>query len=82
MGSTRSWAADMEDEDRTCPHGRVTKYFDKCQCDGCKRDREREESAMSATRSLEWEIYESLLKKSDKQREILIDRIKHALSYP
>jgi len=39
MGSTRSWAADVEDDDKTCKHGVVSKYFDTCYCDGCKSDR-------------------------------------------
>ncbi len=39
MGSTRSWVADMEDEDTTCKYGVVSKYFDDCRCEGCKADR-------------------------------------------
>lgn len=39
MGSSRSWAADMEDEETTCKYGVVTKYFDTCRCEGCNSDR-------------------------------------------
>lgn len=39
MGSSRSWAADMEDEIKVCRHGNETKYFDTCMCDGCITDR-------------------------------------------
>mgnify|MGYP000742778640 CR=1 FL=1 len=36
MGDTRSWAAEKEDETKTCKYGKVRKYFDKCTCDGCR----------------------------------------------
>lgn len=39
MGSSRSWAADHEYEIVTCRHGVESRYFDYCQCDGCKADR-------------------------------------------
>lgn len=45
MGSTRSWAADMEDETVVCKYGVERKYFDTCRCDGCKVDREHREAA-------------------------------------
>jgi hypothetical protein len=41
MGSSRSWGAEKEDEDKVCQFGVVSKYFDTCCCEGCEKLRER-----------------------------------------
>lgn len=41
MGDSRSWAADMEDEIKTCKFGVKSRYFDKCTCSGCTALSER-----------------------------------------
>lgn len=82
MGSTRSWAADMEDEDRTCPHGTVNKYFDVCRCAGCESDRAEAGIVSEMADDLRYKIHEALRKASPDKRAIIFDRIKHILSLP
>ena len=82
MGDTRSWAADKEDENRTCPHGTVNKYFDHCKCAGCEKDRAESEIISRTTNSLRFEISEALRKASPSKRAIIVDRVRHVLSLP
>ena len=62
MGSSRSWAADMEDEIVVCKYGKESKYFDDCKCDGCKVDRAHREAADA----MSWRVKSIALEFFDK----------------
>lgn len=68
MGSSRSHAADMEDETKTCRHGVETKYFDTCRCDGCKADREIAEEHSRLADSVRWAFLQRTSTMNPEQR--------------
>lgn len=57
MGSSRSWAAYMEDEVTICKYGVESKYFDNCKCDGCKVDRAHRAEA----ETMSWRVKDKAL---------------------
>jgi hypothetical protein len=67
MGSSRSWAADMEDEEKTCKFGVVTKYFDTCVCVGCKALRQRDSRLDIKAREVMYIARELFAKTPDEQ---------------
>ena len=62
MGDSRSWAADMEKETKTCQFGNTVPYFDICQCKGCQDVRDFNFAVRQKVRSLEpilWDVFKN-----------------------
>lgn len=69
MGSTRSWGADHEDEDKTCRHGAVTKYFDRCLCPGCLADAAERTRVAGMVAQLKRAAEQALEKEAPERRQ-------------
>jgi hypothetical protein len=80
MGSSRSWAADHEDDDVTCRHGTVRKYFDTCRCPGCKDDREHNERVRRLADQIRSQAYDTLSKTPIERLDWKADLMKRLVS--
>lgn len=69
MGDSRSWAYSMEDEEKTCRHGVVSKYFDKCTCIGCTQDRAIENNIAKMADKIRSAAYKALYSESPDRRD-------------
>ena len=61
MGSSREWAADMENELTTCIYGYTTKYFDQCDCPNCVYDRAKSAKARTLANTIAYDILDTLM---------------------
>lgn len=76
MGSSASWGADKEDEITVCKHGAESRYFDECQCPGCKADREELADVRAFSSSVSSSLQDVLMKCDKARRSQLMERVK------
>ena len=76
MGSSRSFAADQEDEVTICKYGQESLYFDSCQCKGCNADREEYADALRMSETISSLFLQRLMKLHPSMREDELNRIK------
>ena len=69
MGDTRSWGADRENDDKTCRHGAVTKYFDCCRCPGCLADAKERERVSHMVNRIKRAAEQALEKEAPERRQ-------------